>query len=99
MALVETSIDFTKELLILRAPGMSQLEISLAAPKTASGNTEVSFYGETVAGIDQGDGPSEWISKFLGKPQIRMVRFAPEFKRKCNPKFAPAGQAYTHSFL
>jgi uncharacterized protein YcbX len=92
MTLIETTIDFAKELLILRAPGMSQLEVSLALPKVGSVNAEVSLYGDAVEGIDQGDGPAEWISKFLDKPGTRLVRFAPEVERKCHPAFAPKGQ-------
>ncbi|KAL6508285.1 hypothetical protein OROHE_021827 [Orobanche hederae] len=58
--------------LVIRAPGMSVLKVSLAKqPEKVEG---VSVWEWTGSAIDEGDDASQWFSNYLGKPS-RLVRF------------------------
>lgn len=89
MALIKTQLDHQRGLLILNAPGMSQLEVPLAESANEEART-VTVWGESCEGrvIDtQG-----WFSKFLELPSLELVRMGSSWVRPTDPKYAPKGQ-------
>lgn len=76
MCLIET--DIRDETLLVRAPGMPEIGISLDS--TGGSITEVALYRDTCLGFDQGDMLAEWFSDFLGH-KCRLVRYSDEFPR------------------
>jgi uncharacterized protein YcbX len=79
--------------LALRAPAMRPLAIPLAADPHAA-RREVVVWRSAVAATDAGDAAARWLDAYLGEP-ARLVRFAPEHVRACNPEFAGASGAHT----
>ncbi|MFN7723756.1 MAG: MOSC domain-containing protein [Rubrivivax sp.] len=75
LALVETRLKLDD--LVLRAPGMLALHLSLDRVETA---TRVRVWDDVVAAYEMGDLARQWISDFLGRP-ARIVRFDPAHKR------------------
>eukprot|EP01033_Poteriospumella_lacustris_P020578 gene20578-15108_t len=89
MALIKTQLDHQRGLLILNAPGMSQLEVPLAESANEEVRT-VTVWGESCDGrvIDtQG-----WFSTFLELPSLELVRMGSSWVRPTDPKYAPKGQ-------
>ncbi|KAG6558290.1 hypothetical protein Mapa_000040 [Marchantia paleacea] len=75
--------------LCVKAPDMEPLDVPLL-PRYEREKIEVAVWGWTGKGFDEGDTPSQWFSKYLGKPGLRLVRFdnANEL-RETDPKYAP----------
>jgi hypothetical protein len=63
--------------LVLRAPGMLALHLSLNGVESAA---RVSLWGEDLDAWDMGPLAAQWFSDFLGAP-ARLVRFDPEVER------------------
>ena len=63
--------------LVLRAPGMLALHLSLDA---VEGPTRARVWHDEVAAFDMGPLAAQWFSDFLGRP-ARLVRFDPDQKR------------------
>lgn len=75
LALVQPTIDFERETLTLRAPGMAPLELALARGGGGGGGaaaTDVLVCGAQTAAQFVGTG-DEWFSQFLGRP-CRLAR-------------------------
>ena len=81
MALVRPQIK-TEEL-VLRAPGMLALHLSLLHVESAAA---VSVWGETMPAWDMGDLAAQWFSDFLGQ-SCRLVRFDPAHRRLSSPQW------------
>ena len=75
MALVQPTLKVHE--MVLRAPGMLALHISLDAVEKP---VRVRVWDDEVAAFDMGDLAAQWFSDFLGRP-LRMVRFDPDHKR------------------
>ncbi|XP_016648032.1 PREDICTED: mitochondrial amidoxime reducing component 2 isoform X2 [Prunus mume] len=58
--------------LVLKAPGMDALKVSLIAPREVSNG--VSVWEWSGSALDEGADASKWFSDYLGKPS-RLVRF------------------------
>ncbi|KAG2684996.1 hypothetical protein I3843_10G100500 [Carya illinoinensis] len=73
--------------MVLKAPGMNVLKVSLSKPHgTADG---VSVWEWSGSALDEGDEASQWFSDFLGKP-CRLVRFNTASEtRPVEPEYAP----------
>ncbi|KAF5472238.1 hypothetical protein F2P56_008974 [Juglans regia] len=73
--------------MVLKAPGMNVLKVSLRKPhETADG---VSVWEWSGSALDEGDEASQWFSDFLGKP-YRLVRFNTASEtRPVEPQYAP----------
>ncbi|XP_041027364.1 mitochondrial amidoxime reducing component 2-like [Juglans microcarpa x Juglans regia] len=73
--------------MVLKAPGMNMLKVSLSKPQeTADG---VSVWEWSGSALDEGDEASQWFSDFLGKP-YRLVRFNTASEtRPVEPEYAP----------
>ncbi len=92
MALVKPQIRRGE--LVLRAPGMLALHVSIDAVEAA---TRVEVWDDTVPAFDMGDIASQWFSDFLslspaglptaGAPRFRLVRFDPEHNRLASKKW------------
>lgn len=79
--------------LALSAPAMPTLEV--AEPDAARApRRNVVVWQSTVAAIDAGDRAAQWLCAYLEMP-ARLVRFAPEHVRACNPQFVGASGAHT----
>ncbi|WP_298832158.1 MOSC N-terminal beta barrel domain-containing protein [uncultured Piscinibacter sp.] len=63
--------------MVLRAPGMLALHVSLDTVESA---VEATVWDDTVAAYDMGDLAAQWFSDFLGR-KLRLVRFDPEQRR------------------
>ncbi|KAL6206234.1 hypothetical protein ACLB2K_023483 [Fragaria x ananassa] len=59
--------------MVLKAPGMDVLEISLSTPQVRVKGVRV--WEWTGDAVDEGDDASKWFSDYLGKPGSRLVRF------------------------
>ncbi len=75
MALVQPTLKHSE--LILRAPGMLALHLSLDTVETP---TRVQVWDDRVKAYEMGALAGQWFSDFLGK-KLRLVRFDPEQKR------------------
>jgi uncharacterized protein len=77
--------------LVLRAPGMLALHLSLDA---VEGRCRVHVWNDTLDAYDMGDLAAQWFSDFLGQ-RVRLARFDPEARRLANPKWTGALEART----
>ena len=82
MALIQPSLKTYD--LILRAPGMLALHLSL---DTVEQPVRVTVWDDEVAAYDMGDLCARWFSDFLGR-ELRVVRFYPEQKRLSDKRWA-----------
>nr|XP_043609796.1 mitochondrial amidoxime reducing component 2-like isoform X2 [Erigeron canadensis] len=73
--------------LVIRAPGMDELKVSLCRPpQTCDG---VSVWEWSGSALDEGEDASKWFTNYLGKPS-RLVRFNEESEmRPVDPTYAP----------
>lgn len=73
--------------LVLKAPGMDALKVSLIAPREVSNG--VSVWEWSGSALDEGADASKWFSDYLGKPS-RLVRFNTASEtRPVEPEYAP----------
>lgn len=89
LALVRPTLR--SEDLVLRAPGMLALHLSL---DTVEAKTEATVWKDRVAAYDMGDLCARWFSDFLGR-EVRLVRFDPEQQRLASAQWTRNVQAET----
>ena len=89
MALVRPQLRLSD--MVLRAPGMLALHVSLDAVEQP---LQVQVWGDTVQAFDMGKVAAQWFTDFLGRP-LRLVRFDPEYRRVCSPKWTGSTEATT----
>lgn len=75
--------------MVLRAPGMLALHVSLDAVEAA---TRVRVWDDEVAAFDMGALAAQWFSDFLGK-RCRLVRFDPSRRRLSDRRWTGAIEA------
>ncbi len=96
MALIQPSFKFDQ--LVLRAPGMLALHLSLDGVEF---QRRVRVWDDEVEAWDMGDLAAQWFSDFLAPDappdlkQLRLVRFDPEVKRLCSPKWTGGRESVT----
>lgn len=96
MALVQPSFKLGQ--LVLRAPGMLALHLSLEA---AEWPVKVRVWDDVVEAWDMGDVAAQWFSDFLGPDapadlqRLRLVRFDPEVRRLCSTKWTGGRESVT----
>jgi uncharacterized protein YcbX len=83
MALIATAL--TQHHLELAAPSMPVLQIALQGDAARTRHT-VRVWRDHVAALDEGEAAARWLTTYLGTP-LRLMRFAPDAKRACNPEF------------
>ncbi|XP_015874972.3 uncharacterized protein LOC107411815 [Ziziphus jujuba] len=72
--------------LVLKAPGMDVLKVSLSTPRGVADG--VSVWEWSGSALDEGEEASKWFSNYLGKPS-RLVRFnAASETRPVDPEYA-----------
>lgn len=72
--------------MVLRAPGMDSLKVSLSKPRDMV--EHVSVWDWNGSALDEGGNAAEWLSKYLGRSS-RLVRFDPASQtRATDPTFA-----------
>jgi uncharacterized protein YcbX len=89
LALVRPTLR--SEDLVLRAPGMLALHLSL---DTVEAKTEATVWNDRVAAYDMGDLCARWFSDFLTR-EVRLVRFDPEQRRLASSQWTGDVQAET----
>ena len=93
MALIRPTLKSQE--MVLRAPGMIALHITLDAVEAP---TRVKIWNDDVAAYDMGDLCAQWFSDFLmpasGRP-LRLVRFDPEQKRLADRRWTGDLEAET----
>ena len=72
--------------MVLRAPGMLALHVSLDAVEAP---TRAQIWRDEVKAYDMGALAAQWFSDYLGQP-ARLVRFDPEQKRLSDPHWTGA---------
>ena len=87
MALVRPQIKLSE--VILRAPGMLALHLSMDTVEEAMG---VRVWDDEVPAFDMGGVAAQWFTDFLGRP-LRLVRFDPEHRRLSNTKWTQGAEA------
>jgi uncharacterized protein YcbX len=87
MALVQPTLRALD--LVLRAPGMLALHVSL---DTVHEPVRVTVRGDALRAFDMGDLAAQWFSDFLGR-RLRMVRFDPDQRRLSNARWTGAIEA------
>ena len=101
MALIETEIK--EPMLILSAPDMpNQISVPLSADSTGKTIVKVTVFGNSIDAFDCGDDVATWLQKFLGRPDLRLMRYSTAFDRHLDKEFAPKGKtifADNYSFL
>lgn len=91
LALVQPQLRLSD--LVLRAPGMLALHLSLDGVEQAA---KVSLWDEAIDAWDMGDLAAQWFSDFLGCP-ARLVRFDPQFERPSERRWT-GGQTVLNPF-
>ncbi len=78
--------------MVLRAPGMLALHVQIEAVEAA---TRARVWGEEVAAFDMGDVAAQWMSMAItdGKQALRLVRFDPDHRRICDPRWTGGQEA------
>ncbi len=91
MALISTAIDYEKRILMMDAPGMSRLILSL--DQTGEMDMIVNVWGDICEAVAVG-GPSvcAWLNAFLNTANLQLVKMKDGFVRKTDPDFASEGQ-------
>lgn len=77
--------EIQSETLVLRAPQLPDLRVPLSAD--AGAPVAVRVWADECAALDQGEGPAQWLSRFLGE-DLRMVRVIATPERVANPQYA-----------
>lgn len=77
--------------LVLRAPGMLALHLSL---DTVEAPTRVRVWDDIVKAYDMGPLAAQWFTDFLGRP-ARLARFDPDERRLADPKWTGTTEAPT----
>jgi uncharacterized protein YcbX len=77
--------------LVLRAPGMLALHLSLDAVEAS---TRVQVWGDVVRAYDMGALAAQWFSDFLGRP-VRLARFDPDESRLSDRRWTGETEART----
>jgi uncharacterized protein YcbX len=96
MALIQPA--FKLDQLVLRAPGMLALHLSLEG---AEFQRRVRVWDDEVLAWDMGDLAAQWFSDFLGPDapaslkRLRLVRFDPEVRRLCSAKWTGGRESLT----
>ncbi|WP_374411453.1 MOSC domain-containing protein [Hydrogenophaga sp.] len=96
MALIQPA--FKLDQLVLRAPGMLALHLSLDGVEFAR---RARVWDDEVEAWDMGDLAAQWFSDFLGPDapddlkQLRLVRFDPEVRRLCSMKWTGGRESVT----
>jgi uncharacterized protein len=81
--------EVRSEALVLNAPGLAALSV----PLTQRGErAPVRIWNDHCVGVEQGSEAHEWVSRAVAQP-ARLIRVAPDFGRRANPKFAGATPA------
>lgn len=83
--------------LVLRAPGMLALHLTIAAVEEPCRAT---VWGDEVAAYDMGKVAAQWFTDYLGRP-ARLVRFDPDHHRACDARWTgglPAQTAFADGF-
>jgi hypothetical protein len=91
LALVQPQLRLSD--LMLRAPGMLALHLSLDGVEQAA---KVSLWDEAIDAWDMGELAAQWFSDFLGCP-ARLVRFDPQFERVSDRRWT-GGQTVLNPF-
>ena len=89
MALVRPQLRLSD--MVLRAPGMLALHVSLDEVEQP---LQVQVWGDIVQAFDMGKVAAQWFTDFLGRP-LRLVRFDPDYRRVCSPKWTGDTEATT----
>jgi uncharacterized protein len=96
MALIQPA--FKLDQLVLRAPGMLALHLSLDGVEF---QRRVRVWDDEVDAWDMGDLAAQWFSDFLGPDapddlkKLRLVRFDPEVKRLCSARWTGGRESVT----
>ncbi len=91
LALVQPQLRLSD--LMLRAPGMLALHLSLEGGEQAM---KVWLWDEAIDAWDMGELAAQWFSDFLGRP-ARLVRFDPQFERPSDRRWT-GGQTVLNPF-
>jgi hypothetical protein len=86
-ALARLVPEITGETLVLRVPGLPDLSVPLN--RSTEPRVAVRVWDDACVGIDEGNGPAQWLSGFLAEA-VRMVRIIPQPERTANPRYAGA---------
>ncbi|WP_343722529.1 MOSC domain-containing protein [Herbaspirillum seropedicae] len=83
---------FEGERLVLRAPGMPALSLSMQGEDGEA--LPVQVWNSHLDALDQGQTAAQWCSDYLGEA-VRLVRFNPAASRPCSTRWTEGRQAYT----
>ena len=99
MALVETQISDDDLTLIVNMKDRDELHIPLSYDAYDESCTiSVSVWGDNCEGVYCGDEISDWFSKALNMPNLKLLRFSKSYIRKTEQQYAPNGQVYLDSY-
>ena len=76
--------EITREALVLRAPGLSDLVVPF---DTAGPCLRVRIWDSHCEALEEGGDAHEWLSRYLGQP-LRLVKVSAGMGRVANPNFA-----------
>ena len=93
MSLVETRISEDDLTLIVTMKDHDELHIPLSYEAYDENSTIlVSVWGDYCEGVYCGDETSDWFSKALNIPNLKLLRFSKSYIRKTDQQYAPNGQ-------
>jgi uncharacterized protein len=76
--------EVTDDALVLSAPGLAALRVPLELEGQPA---PVRVWKDDCAAVEQGEAAHAWVSQAVGQP-VRLVRAAPDMRRRANPEFA-----------
>eukprot|EP00743_Colponemidia_sp_Colp-15_P005491 GILK01005904.1.p1 GENE.GILK01005904.1~~GILK01005904.1.p1 ORF type:complete len:355 (+),score=34.72 GILK01005904.1:45-1109(+) len=89
MALIDVQFSRDFKSLKLTAPGMLPIEVPIQRQGL---ERIVRVWGDQCVGVDQGEVAAEWLSAYLNKSGLKLVRFADDFVRPTSLSYAPGYQ-------
>lgn len=95
MALIKTTIDYDKKVMIVTAPTASQpLIVPLSSTSKGLESFEVNVWGDTCRGVEVlGGNGGKWFKQVLQiKEDIRFLMFDESWTRPTDANYAPEGQ-------
>jgi uncharacterized protein YcbX len=94
MALIETSIDWQRDVLTLKAPGAPTMQIHLreSDPAAEKSTFDVNVWGDHCDAFEVSEECSCWFNIVLECTNLRLVRMQPTFVRETDIDYAPEGQ-------
>jgi uncharacterized protein YcbX len=98
LSLVTVTISDDENMLVINAPNMKTLKVSLAEPRVGE-IVNVAIWSETAESIEATTNSPDWFNEYLGKKNLKIFRMFDNFERPTDRKYSHSGQtSFTDAF-